>query len=76
MEQKAEWLDRIAITCSMTLSLLTKKAEEQGIEVEEDRLMSEVCMGYLYLLSICDSTGALESYTEQSIGEVLNRTVH
>lgn len=76
MENKAVWLDRVAVTCSMTLSLLNKKAEEQGMEAEEDRLMSEVCMGYLYLLSICDSTGALESYPEQSIGKVLNRTVH
>jgi hypothetical protein len=35
-----------------------------------------VCMGYLYLLNVCDSTGALEQYPEHTIGKVLNRTVH
>jgi hypothetical protein len=76
MESKDVWLDHIALTCSTTLSLLNKKAEEQGMVAEDDQLMSELCMGYLYLLSVCDSTGALDSYPEQYIGEVLNRTVH
>jgi len=33
-------------------------------------------MGYLYLLNVCDTTGALEQYPEYSIGKVLNRTIH
>jgi|TARA_R100000742_G_C4261004_1_gene78785 hypothetical protein len=76
MENKAVWLEQIAITCSMTLSLLNKKAEEQGKVAEEDQLMSDVCMGYLYLLNVCDTTGALDKYPEYSIGKVLNRTIH
>mgnify|MGYP003140317082 CR=1 FL=1 len=74
--EHTEWLEQIAATCSMTLSLLNKKAEEKGIVAEEDQLMSEVCMGYLYLLNVCDSTGALESYSEHSIGKILNNTIH
>lgn len=76
MENNAVWLEQIALTCSMTLRLLNKKAEEQGKVAEEDQLMSEVCMGYLYLLNVCDSTGALDDYPEHTIGKVLNRTVH
>ena len=50
MENNAVWLEQIALTCSMTLRLLNKKAEEQGKVAEEDQLMSEVCMGYLLSL--------------------------
>jgi hypothetical protein len=76
MENKGVWLEQIALTCSMTLSLLNKKAEKEGKVAEEDQLMSEVCMGYLYLLNVCDSTGALDQYPENTIGTVLNRTIH
>ena len=73
---KSLWLEQIAVTCSMTLNLLHKKAEEKGEIVEEDQLMSDVCMGYLYLLNVCDSTGVLENYPDDKIGNVLNRTIH
>ena len=74
--EKGPWLEQIAVTCSMTLNLLNKKAEEQGLIVEEDQLMSDVCMGYLYLLNVCDSTGALENYPDEKIGNVLHKTIH
>jgi hypothetical protein len=76
MEGKEQWLEQIAVTCSMTLSLLNKKAEEQGLVVEQDQLMSELCMGYLYLLNVCDTTGALDQYSEERIGTILNKTLH
>ena len=74
--EKAVWLEEIALSCSMTLRILNKKAEEQGFISDSDQIMNDVCMGYLYLLNVCDSTGALEQYPEQKIGTVLNRTLH
>tara|TARA_R110001592_G_scaffold6444_4_gene34676 strand:- start:1945 stop:2184 length:240 start_codon:yes stop_codon:yes gene_type:complete len=73
---KGLWLEQIALTCSMTLNLLNKKAEEKGEIFEEDQLMSDVCMGYLYLLNVCDSTGILKNYPDDKIGNVLNKTIH
>lgn len=74
--EKVVWLEEIALSCSMTLRILNKKAEEQGFISDSDQIMNDVCMGYLYLLNVCDSTGALEQYPEQKIGTVLNRTLH
>jgi hypothetical protein len=73
---KSLWLEQIAVTCSMTINMLNKKAEEQGLIIEQDQLVSDVCMGYLYLLNVCDSTGALDQYPDDKIGEVLHRTLH
>ena len=72
-EERDEWLEEVAKTCSVTLAVLHKKAEAHGNISEADQMMSDVCMGYLYLLNVCDSEGVLleapiiETITETTI---------
>ena len=71
--ERDEWLEEVAKTCSVTLAVLNKKAEHEGYISEADQMMSDVCMGYLYLLNVCDSEGVLleapivETITEKTI---------
>jgi hypothetical protein len=77
MDDKTVWLEEVAATCSVTLSILNKKAEQDGHVSEPDQVMSNICMGYLYLLNVCDSAGVLDDFVNQhQIGTVLNRTIH
>ena len=74
VEQRDEWLEEVAKTCSVTLAILNKKAEARGNISEADQMMSDVCMGYLYLLNVCDSEGVL---LELPIVEtIINTTIH
>ena len=59
VEQRDEWLEEVAKTCSVTLAILNKKAVTHGVISDADQMMSDVCMGYLYLLNVCDSEGVL-----------------
>ena len=73
VEERDRWLEEVAKTCSVTLAVLHKKAEAHGNISEADQMMSDVCMGYLYLLNVCDSEGVLleapiiETITETTI---------
>ena len=73
VEERDEWLEEVAKTCSVTLAVLNKKAEHEGYISEADQMMSDVYMGYLYLLNVCDSEGVLleapivETITEKTI---------
>tara|TARA_A100001011_G_scaffold388061_1_gene466959 strand:- start:1436 stop:1660 length:225 start_codon:yes stop_codon:yes gene_type:complete len=74
MINKEAWLEGVAITCSSTLSSLNKKAEANKHISDEDQMLSEVCMGYLYLLHIAQEEGVL---TEGALlGKTLKRTIH
>ena len=74
VEERDEWLEEVAKTCSVTLAILNKKAEARGNISEADQMMSDVCMGYLYLLNVCDSEGVL---LELPIVEtIINTTIH
>ncbi len=59
IEERDQWLDEVAKTCSVTLAVLNTKAENEGYISEADQMMSDVCMGYLYLLNVCDQEGVL-----------------
>ena len=74
MINKEAWLEGVAITCSSTLSALNKKAVAQRHISDEDQMMSEICMGYLYLLHIAQSEGVLTEDT--LLGKTLTRTIH
>ena len=68
VEERDEWLEEVAKTCSVTLSILNKKAKNKGYISEADQMMSDVCMGYLYLLNVCDTEGVLSvSYTHLTL---------
>ena len=69
-----EWLEDIAAYSTTTLALLNKKAEQTKQMSESDQIMSEICMGYLYLLYMADTQGGLSN--TRSVGNILNRTIH
>jgi len=74
VEQRDEWLEEVAKTCSVTLAILNKKAEAHGNISDADQMMSDVCMGYLYLLNVCDSEGVL--LEAPIIKTITNTTIH
>ena len=42
IEERDQWLEEVAKTCSVTLSILHKKAENDGYISEADQMMSDV----------------------------------
>ena len=52
VKERDAWLEEVAKTCSVTLAILNTKAENEGYISEADQMMSDVCMGYLYLLNM------------------------
>ena len=74
VKERDAWLEEVAKTCSVTLAILNTKAENEGYISEADQMMSDVCMGYLYLLNVCDSEGVLlEAPIVKTITE---KTIH
>ena len=69
------WLEEVAHTCANTLTRLNKKAQVTKEITDGDQVMSEICMGYLFLLHRANEEGLLES-VEPIIGKQLNITVH
>tara|TARA_R110002020_G_scaffold122775_2_gene278616 strand:+ start:67 stop:291 length:225 start_codon:yes stop_codon:yes gene_type:complete len=74
MINKEAWLEGVAITCSSTLSLLNKKAEANREISDDDQIISEICMGYLYLLHLAHEEGVLTQDT--LLGKSFKRTIH
>ena len=56
-EQKENWLREVSDICTTTLEILNDKVETEGRISTADQVMTDLCMGYLYLLSICNSEG-------------------
>ena len=56
-DQKEEWLREVSNICTTTLEILNDKVETEGRISTADQVMTDLCMGYLYLLSICNSEG-------------------
>ena len=50
-EQKEEWLREVSNICTTTLEILNDKVETEGRISTADQVMTDLCMGYLYLLS-------------------------
>ena len=72
------WLDDVAETCTITLNVLQKKAEERGRLSHADQTMTDLCLGYLYLLSICDKNSLFEDYSILGLTEIIKQktTIH
>ena len=70
---RAEWLDEVAKSCSITLDILHNKAENDGFISDADQIMTDLCMGYLYLLNACEREGVelnapiIKTITENTI---------
>jgi hypothetical protein len=71
-DQKENWLREVTDICTTTLDILNDKVETEGRISTADQVMTDLCMGYLYLLSICNSEGL---FTETKIIDK-NITLH
>ena len=68
------WLHHVGEVCATTLELLDEKALNEGYVSHSDETMKELCIGYLYLLGLCDSQGLLIEDKLPSMNK--NRTLH
>jgi len=50
-DQKENWLREVSDICTTTLEILNDKVETDGQISTADQVMTDLCMGYLYLLS-------------------------
>ena len=71
-DQKEDWLKEVSDICTTTLEILNDKVESEGRISTADQVMTDLCMGYLYLLSICNSEGL---FTKSNFIDK-NRTLH
>jgi len=72
------WLDDVAETCTITLNVLQKKAEQRGRLSHADQTMTDLCLGYLNLLSICDKNLLFEDDSILGLTEIIKQktTIH
>ena len=74
----AIWLEDVAETCTVTLNVLQKKAEERGRLSHADQTMTDLCLGYLYLLSICDKNQLFNDDSILGLTDIIKQktTIH
>ena len=72
------WLGDVAETCQVTLDVLNKKAHEKGHLSNADQTMTNLCLGYLYLLNLCDRHEVFEASDMERFTEIIekNTTIH
>jgi len=72
------WLDDVAETCTVTLTVLHKKAETRGQLSHADQTMTNLCLGYLYLLNVCDKNKLFEDDSILGLTEIIKEktTIH
>jgi|TARA_B100002003_G_C13956679_1_gene463588 hypothetical protein len=69
------WLQEVSEFCVATLEDLNDKAQEGEYVSPKDQTMTDLCMGYLFLLSVCNTEGLLDpSKIQNSIDK--NITIH
>ena len=66
-DQKEDWLREVTDICTTTLDILNDKVETEGRISTADQVMTDLCMGYLYLLSICNSEGLFTKIIDKNI---------
>ena len=66
-DQKEDWLREVSDICTTTLDILNDKVETEGRISTADQVMTDLCMGYLYLLSICNSEGLFTKIIDKNI---------
>ena len=70
-----EGLDDVAETCTVTLNVLQKKAEERGKLSHADQTMTNLCLGYLYLLNVCDQNDLFADDEVTGLTEIIKKKV-
>jgi hypothetical protein len=53
-ENRVRWIEDIKFVATSTLGRINQKAKNLGHYGEEDEAMTNLCMGYLYLLGLCE----------------------
>ena len=61
-DQKEDWLKEVSDICTTTLEILNDKVESEGRISTADQVMTDLCMGYLYLLSVREERLSRKSY--------------
>tara|TARA_Y100001937_G_scaffold127711_1_gene200832 strand:+ start:795 stop:1040 length:246 start_codon:yes stop_codon:yes gene_type:complete len=78
-EIKAIWLSNLEQIARGTLSKIDRKLEESGgVLTEDHEVMSSLCMGYLYLLMLCEEQDLLSFDDDNPIIKLINKqeTIH
>ena len=52
------WLDEVGSLCISTLEELNSKAMKGQIK-DSDVILREICLGYLYMLTVCNNEGLM-----------------
>ena len=73
-----KWLVDVAETAAVTLDVLNKKAEKRGVVTHADETVQSLCMGYLYLLNLCDQHKVLEKKELETLTDIIKKhtTIH
>ena len=70
--QDRHWLEDVGDMCISTLDRLNAKVQK-GIDItHEDKVMQDVCLGYLFMLGICNAEGV---FSEVGLTDNLKRNV-
>ena len=66
------WLEDVGDMCVSTLDRLNAKAQRNMDITHEDKVMRDVCLGYLFMLGICNAEGV---FREVGLTDNLKRNV-
>ena len=66
------WLEDVGDFCVSTLDRLNAKSERGLKMTHQDKASKDVCLGYLFLLAVCNSEGILR---EAGVNNTLRRNV-
>ena len=70
--QDRVWLEDVGDMCISTLDRLNAKVQ-QGIDItHEDKVMQDVCIGYLFMLALCNNEGV---FLNAGLSDNLRRNV-
>jgi len=56
----SHWLEDVGNLCVSTLDRLNAKTQQGRDITHEDKIMQDVCLGYLFMLSVCNAEGVLQ----------------
>ena len=72
------WLKDVAETAAVTLDVLNTKSQERGTITYADERVQSLCMGYLYLLNLCDTYELLERRDLETLTDLIKKhtTIH
>ena len=69
------WLEDVGDLCVTTLEMLNTKVQSGSVVTNDDKLLRDICLGYLYMLSLCNEEGLI-SETHIPLNLRKNITIH